>query len=230
MVQQMMPMQNFPNERLVKEEITYTVKAAGFWMRFWAFLLDLLVISAITGILVKPVFKIVGLSVSDSTWYAPISILSAIVYFSYFILMTKFFAQTLGKMVFGLKVVKDSGEKLDWMTVVFRELVGRGFISNTFLKIPYLIVIFTPRHKAIHDFVADTTVVHESVFEQVKAVQLVKAVNDAQAIEKQDLAKLENGSSNHVDEMLESTGSVEQVKQNETSTTQRQDFEKKDEK
>lgn len=211
MVQQMMPMQDFPNERLVKEEITYTAKAAGFWMRFWAFLLDLLIVSAITGILVKPIFKIVGLSVSDSAWYAPISILSAIVYFAYFVLTTKFFAQTLGKMVLGLKVIKDNGEQLDWMTVVFRELIGR-FISNTFLKIPYLIVIFTPRHKGIHDFVADTTVVHEHIYEQVKEVQLVKPV---QTVEQEDLLLTEKP----VNEQSETD-----------SPSEMQDFEKNNEK
>lgn len=228
MVQQMMPMQDFPNERLVKEAITYTAKAAGFWMRFWAFLLDLLVISAITGILVKPVLTVIGLSVNDSNWYAPITILSAIVYFSYFVLMTKYFAQTLGKMAFGLKVVKDNGEKLDWMTVVFRELVGR-IISNTFFKIPYLIVIFTPRHKAIHDFAADTVVVHESVYEQVKEVQLVKMVSDVQTIEPQQL----DDTQVDVDGMLMEKPAAEQVNPSEADThptSQVQDFEKKDEK
>jgi len=216
MVQQMMPMQDFPKERLVKEEISYTAKAAGFWMRFWAFLLDLLIIGAITGILVKPVFKVIGLSVNDSTWYAPISILSAVVYFAYFVLMTKFFSQTLGKMVFGLKVVKDNGEKLDWMTVLFRELVGR-FMSNMFFKIPYLIVIFTPRHKGVHDFVADTVVVHESVFEQVKEVQLVKVVEESKRSE-----QIEGDTELNVDRYLTND-------ENMHSPAQTQDFEKKDE-
>ena len=58
---------------------------------------------------------------------------------------------------------------LDWMTVIFRECVGR-FISNTFFKIPYLIVVFTPKHKAIHDFAADTVVVHEEVFSSKKVL------------------------------------------------------------
>lgn len=225
MVQQMVaPMQDVPNERLLKEEIIYTAKAAGFWMRFWAFLLDLLVIGAITGILVKPVFRIAGLSLADDVWYAPISILSAIVYFSYFVFMTKFFAQTVGKMVFGIKVVKDNGEKLDWMTVLFRELVGR-FISNTFFKIPYLIVIFTPRHKGVHDFVADTLVVHETVYEQVHETKYVQLNSATQSIEQQQPDQLDE----EAKVISTEKENVEQLKESEMNV-QMQDTENKDEK
>ena len=83
-------------------------------------------------------------SLADSVWYTPISIISAIVYYAYFVFLTKFFKQTIGKMVFGLRVEKDNGETLDWVTVLFREGVGR-FISNTFFYFPYLIVAFTPQ-------------------------------------------------------------------------------------
>ena len=177
MLEQPIPMTNIPRERIVKEEVEYTVKEAGFWMRFWAFIIDGLVISAITGILIKPVFKVLDWDLDASIWYAPIVILSAVVYFTYFILMTKFFAQTLGKMALGLRVRKDNGEKLDWITVIFRELVGR-FISNSFGKIPYLIVIFTPNHKGLHDLIADTVVVHEELYSQKKSVKVMFVEKD----------------------------------------------------
>ena len=38
-------------------------KTAGFWMRFWAFLLDSIVISAIIGVSIKPVFALMNWSV-----------------------------------------------------------------------------------------------------------------------------------------------------------------------
>ena len=77
--------------------------------------------------------------------------------------MTKFFKQTLGKMTFGIKVEKDDGEALDWMTVLFREGVGR-FINGTLLYLPYLIVAFSPNNKSIADYFADTVVVHENIY------------------------------------------------------------------
>lgn len=138
-------------------------KTAGFWMRFWAFLLDSIVISAIIGVSIKPVFALMNWNVASDVWYAPMTILSGIIFYAYFVLMTKFFKQTLGKMTFGIKVEKDDGEALDWMTVLFREGVGR-FINGTLLYLPYLIVAFSPNNKSIADYFADTVVVHENIF------------------------------------------------------------------
>ena len=145
-------------------EISYTRKSAGFWMRFWAFLLDTIIVSALIGLTVRPIFALMDWSLASSVWYAPIAIISGIIYYTYFVLMTKFFKQTLGKMVFGLRVEKDNGEALDWVTVLFREGVGR-FINNCFFHFPYVIVAFTPRNKSVADYFADTIVVHEKIYE-----------------------------------------------------------------
>ena len=146
-------------------EPSMQLKTAGFWMRFWAFALDSIIISAIVGIAVQPLFTVMDWSVSSSAWYAPFTIISGIIFYAYFVLMTKFFKQTLGKMVLGIKVQKDNGEALDWMTVLFREGVGR-FINGTMLHLPYLIVVFAPNNKSIADYFADTIVVHENIYIQ----------------------------------------------------------------
>lgn len=132
---------------------------AGFWMRFWAYLLDLIVIGSINGILINPVFRAFGLDIHDGNMFAPITIAAAVIFYGYFVLMTKFFRQTLGKMVFGLKVVTLNRLKLDWGTVLFREWIGR-FISST-IWITYIIVAFLPKKQGIHDLFAETSVVHE---------------------------------------------------------------------
>lgn len=175
---------NPSNERQIAEYVTYTHKEAGFWMRFWAFLIDTLVVSAIVGICIKPIFQIMDWDVHSNNWYAPIVILTGIIYYAYFVLLTKFFAQTVGKMVFGLKVLTDSGEKLDWVTVLFREMVGR-FISNTFLHLPYIIVAVTPQHKAVHDFIADTVVVHEESYKETRKKRFLQDEELAQSTEQQ---------------------------------------------
>ena len=105
------------------------LKTAGFWMRFWAFLLDSIVISAIVGITVRPLFALMDWDVTGGTWYAPFTLISGAIFYTYFVFMTKFFKQTLGKMVFGLRVEKDNGEPLDWLTVLFREGVGRNLLN-----------------------------------------------------------------------------------------------------
>ncbi|MCP1145573.1 RDD family protein [Lysinibacillus endophyticus] len=157
-----------PNKYSVEEIEQYEEKTAGFWVRFWAFAIDSLLVSAIVGILVNPVFRLFGWSLNDSNWYAPITIISAIIYYAYFVLTTKIWNQTIGKMIFGLKVKRVNGEKLDWMTVLFREIVGR-FINNT-IKILYIIVAFMPKNKGLNDVIADTIVVHEKVYTKNKVI------------------------------------------------------------
>ena len=132
---------------------------AGFWMRFWAYLLDLVVIGSINRLVIYPTFRFLDISISESSMFAAISIATAITYYLYFVLMTKKFNQTLGKMVFGLKVTTISGEKITWSTVIFREFIGR-FISKVII-IGYIIVAFLPRKQGLHDVFADTSVIHD---------------------------------------------------------------------
>ncbi|MBA4537954.1 RDD family protein [Bacillus aquiflavi] len=136
-----------------------TVHYAGFWMRFWAYVVDLIVISSINGILVKPVFRMLDLPLVENKVFAPLTIATAIVFYLYFVLMTKYFGQTLGKIIFGLKVINLNGDQLSWGTILFRELVGR-FISETVL-ISYLIIGFLPKKQGLHDLFSDTTVIQE---------------------------------------------------------------------
>ncbi|KOP72686.1 hypothetical protein AMS59_17420 [Lysinibacillus sp. FJAT-14745] len=147
----------------------YALKTAGFWIRFWAFLLDGFVITALCGILVNPIFYFMDWSLSETVWYAPISIISAILYYSYFVLMTKFFGQTLGKMIFGLRVISLKHEKLTWSDVLFRDWIGR-IINSIFMPL-YILVGVLPNNQGLHDFFADTTVVHEKVYIEKDIVQ-----------------------------------------------------------
>ncbi|MFJ7950309.1 RDD family protein [Lysinibacillus sp. NPDC096418] len=148
--------------KLPTKERHYTLKTAGFWVRFWAFLIDSLVISAVIGICINPIFHLMDWSLSDSAWYAPISIISAVIYYLYFVLMTKFLGQTLGKMAFGLRVVSLKHETLSWSDVIYREWIGR-FISN-FIKLLYVFVAILPNNQGLHDYFADTMVVHEKIY------------------------------------------------------------------
>lgn len=131
---------------------------AGFWMRFWAYLLDLVVVGSLERILIKPVFRVLNAPLWEFNMFAPISIAGAVTFFLYFVLMTKYFGQTLGKMVFGLKVVDLKKERLTWGTVLFREWIGR-FISGTTV-IGYIVVAFLPKKQGLHDLFADTSVIH----------------------------------------------------------------------
>jgi uncharacterized RDD family membrane protein YckC len=137
---------------------------AGFWMRLWAFLLDGIIIWSIGSILIVPLFRVLGLSTGESSMFSPATIATTIVFYAYFILMTKYFRQTLGKMVFGLRVVDLAEERLSWKTVLFREGIGR-YIAGVFAPITfvvYLVAAFTKKKQGVHDLFADTSVVHEN--------------------------------------------------------------------
>ena len=114
------------NEQVHPPDSVPVLHRAGFWMRFWAYLIDIIVISSLSNLIIKPVFRLFDISMADTGIFSPYLIMDSILFFGYFVLTTKFLAQTLGKMIMGLKVVSLSGTPLDWKTVIFREWIGRG--------------------------------------------------------------------------------------------------------
>lgn len=163
--------------RYMSEEMDeFILKPAGFWIRFWAYLIDLVVISSISGIIIIPVFRLLNWDVQGTTWYAPIGILTSLIFYLYFILMTKFFKQTVGKMIVGIRVVSLKQEELTLSTILFREWIGR-FFSATIWPL-YWIIGFTPHKQGIHDFIADTKVVHEQAYEK-KTIKNYKRIESS---------------------------------------------------
>ncbi|MGN1402612.1 MAG: RDD family protein [Bacillus sp. (in: firmicutes)] len=147
-----------PNSSLagIKKEPEKEIPFAGFWLRFWAYLIDLLIVWSIGGIVFRPILKAFGLA-DDTSFFSPLTIGAAVIFYGYFVLMTKFLRQTLGKMILGIEVISLKEEKLSWGTVLFRELVGR-YISKT-ISIAYLLVGILPKKQGLHDIFADTSVV-----------------------------------------------------------------------
>lgn len=145
-----------------KEEAIPKQYFAGFWIRFLAYLVDLVAIAALKGIIVNPIFRVSGMGMDDGffTFYWSIT---TIIFLAYFILLTRFFGQTLGKMLFGLRVVKLDGGKLTWLTVLFRE-GAMSFVLKTIWPL-YVICAFTPNKQGIADFFESTSVVHMGYLE-----------------------------------------------------------------
>ncbi len=134
-----------------------TLPRAGFWMRFWAYIIDLLIVGSISRLFIKPIFRLLDIPIDSSGILSPYTVIDSIVFFGYFFVMTLLFAQTLGKMVMGLHVISLTKEKLDWKTLLFREWIGR-YISAFFL-LGYIVVAFNPRKQGFHDMFSDTAVV-----------------------------------------------------------------------
>ncbi|WLD92377.1 RDD family protein [Alkalihalobacillus sp. AL-G] len=154
------------NHQLTSEQPTKPTKStaesvayAGFWIRLWAYLLDLIVIGSLYRILVYPVFRWFDLPLNDASIFSLKVVMTTLIFFLYFGLLTRLFGQTLGKMVFAIRVVtKDLDKRPPWLTIIFREVVGR-FISKV-TWIGYLIASVTSEKRALHDIFADTRVIH----------------------------------------------------------------------
>ncbi len=132
---------------------------AGFWQRFMAYIIDLIVVAAITGLFNTITMNYMNVSIKLSL-IGEYTISFLIVSFAYFILMTYYFSQTLGKIIMKIKVETNKGEKLSWYDVIYRELVGR-ILTTVLFYIPYVFVGILPKKKGLHDYIADTVVVKE---------------------------------------------------------------------
>jgi uncharacterized RDD family membrane protein YckC len=84
---------------------------------------------------------------------------AVLLYYAYMIYLTGSKGQTLGKMAFGIKVVKtDTDETPGYFSAFLREVVGK-FLSSLVLLLGYLWMIWDSRKQTWHDKIAGTVVV-----------------------------------------------------------------------
>ena len=146
---------------ILQKELLYPV--ADTIVRLIAYIIDLIVLWSIRQIAIIPILTMLCLMNKNIIFDAiPVStVVSTIVFFTYFVLMTYFFHQTLGKMIFGIEVVSSNGYNLSFMQVIFRELIGR-YITQALLNLPYLMILFNKNRMGLHDFIGDTLVVNSN--------------------------------------------------------------------
>jgi uncharacterized RDD family membrane protein YckC len=143
----------------------------GFWLRFLAYLLDTVLLTAVSFVVSLIIGFAVGLVVSLTNRDAlqtAISIMQGIVFiltlaavWLYFALMESSRLQaSLGKMALGLQVTNRQGERIG-----FGRATGRFFgkiISGIPLYIGFMMAGWTQRKQALHDMLADTLVVRKA--------------------------------------------------------------------
>ncbi|NOV00342.1 RDD family protein [Paenibacillus planticolens] len=125
---------------------------AGFWIRFVALLIDTIAL--------QTVFVILSLVTGTSPLKPPasLSIIEYVIALIYYVTLTVYFGQTLGKMILGVRVVRNDGKPLSWGAVLLREIVGK-FVSGIILLIGYIIAGMDSEKRALHDRMAGTRVV-----------------------------------------------------------------------
>src|SRR5699024_12825285 len=93
---------------------------AGFWMRFWAYLIDLLILGSINSLLMGPFKLFTNLSQSIFGSWTIYGVVAFVIYFAYFTFITKIFKLMFGKMILGIEVVRKDGKLLTWSDVIFK--------------------------------------------------------------------------------------------------------------
>ncbi|TMJ22120.1 MAG: RDD family protein [Alphaproteobacteria bacterium] len=137
----------------------------GFWMRVLAYIVDGIVLNIAFGI----IGAVVGISLipADPAKIDPVEfmanmgsfqLVAVVVTWLYFALMESSpRGATVGKMVVGLRVVDEQGNRLSFLRATGRFFAK--FISTIILFIGYLMVAFTERKRGLHDIIAGTLVV-----------------------------------------------------------------------
>ena len=149
---------------------------AGFWLRFVAWLIDVILLGIIAWIIIAPILAAIGFasnfSYSDFQNTEDVASLIAVVsamigvswaanevlkvlYHSF--MESSKYQGSVGKMALGLIVTDLQGQKLDFGKAVIRNLCK--IISNLTCAIGYIMAGFTEKQQALHDVIAGTLVV-----------------------------------------------------------------------
>jgi len=143
---------------------------AGFWLRFLAYVIDLVLLYAVVftgsllmGFVIGMVVVLVDRDALQSvlTIVKPVTVvITLVIFWLYFTLMESSRLQaTVGKMALGLRVTNRQGERLG-----FGRATGRFFgkiVSALILYVGFMMAAWTERKQGLHDMLADTLVVRK---------------------------------------------------------------------
>lgn len=132
---------------------------AGFWIRFAACLIDILIISAAAsvfrfGLSLPMLAGSGGFGITGMIW----SSIAGFLPWLYWWLLTGLRGQTLGKMILNIKVVNRQGNKPGLGYAALREIIGKT-VSFLVLFLGFLWIAWDKDKRGWHDKIAGTYVV-----------------------------------------------------------------------
>lgn len=147
-------------DKKVFVERDFAYAYSSFGLRFLAYIIDMMVISAIFSIgkfifPIDPEAKVLGLELTNVIYT-----IVSLAYFTILSLITR--GQSLGKIITGIRVVSVGGENLSTSQILIREIAGR-YIQNKFVFL-YALALVTPKKQSFIDLFTDTSVVKEDAF------------------------------------------------------------------
>tara|TARA_B000000460_G_scaffold19923_1_gene13152 strand:- start:157 stop:678 length:522 start_codon:yes stop_codon:yes gene_type:complete len=145
---------------------SYAVEAMlkGFWIRFVAAILDSVILSVITFVISIILGAIAGILLGEGAAIATI-LLTLFAFFLALILYKPLmeaseYQGTFGKIILGMKVVNQSGNRLSMSDSFLRTIVYLGMSAIPIVGLLGVIMIgFTEQKQGLHDMLAKTFVV-----------------------------------------------------------------------
>jgi|DewCreStandDraft_1066081.scaffolds.fasta_scaffold00301_67 uncharacterized RDD family membrane protein YckC len=153
------------NDDLVEleEKELFLLDLAEPFTRAIAFFIDIVIVSLVAAITLGIGLYIAGLDPFSVTGFlnmiGSVYFLMFIFASTYFVFLHGYGGKTIGKMIMGIRTIKDNGEPTD-INSSFIRWVGY-FISTVFLFAGFLWAIFDPMYQTWHDKLAGTCVVKE---------------------------------------------------------------------
>ncbi len=139
------------------------LKYAGFWIRFWAVVIDGIIEYVILLMVGGLAFGIAGMDFNNvpAVLFAEgvLFLVQLLLGFSYEVWFIGKLGATPGKLAFGLTVVSAEGTKISYQRAMAR--CGAKFISTMTFLIGYLMAAFDIEKRALHDRICDTRVIRK---------------------------------------------------------------------
>jgi uncharacterized RDD family membrane protein YckC len=142
----------------------------GFWIRFVAFVIDAAALSAVLYPLFVSMWGVHAFRMVQGPWSDRMGhwVVVAPAWNSFWfiaswlyeaLLLSSSWQATLGKKALGLRVTDDYGQRITFLRATGRHFAK--YLSWMTLCIGFLMIAFTERRQALHDFVAGTLVVKD---------------------------------------------------------------------
>ena len=141
-----------------------TVRYGGFWIRVLAYIVDTIIVGviyAIIGMFFGLGFDSVMMEDAQaaSMMTSAMGLLNILIVILYSVgFISSSLQATPGKLLVGVKVTDDQGQRISILRALGREL--SKIISALILLIGYIMVAFTDRKRGLHDMIAGTQVAY----------------------------------------------------------------------
>jgi len=148
---------NWKEPELQKKPEEYALEYAGFWLRFGAYVLDLLILFLLLFFLTNIFLPfITGLFKSALSTFV-FSLIVLAIKMLYFVTLWVWRGQTLGMMITGIKVIRTDSSEIDWYRAALR--FGAGILCVLTLFLGFIWIALDAKKQGLHDKIADTYVV-----------------------------------------------------------------------